>query len=295
MRHTLVVLALLAAACGGADVIAPPSSTAGVTTTVITALGGDFYPFQVAGDGFPHPDLEMRPTFVLERNGCWTAELGTDGPWLVAFPEGSTWSGDRVPVPSGLVVTDGLLAEARGGLVYGTESLSVPWAALADFCGLDRVAVMDSIDVAFDPDASSPSELVDLLRSAELTRSWDCGYGFTQSDQAGRVELVVMADTDPLPDAAKVTLPAAGWTASVTVGAHLMVQHCDDVAEAWEPDRIVGAAWPVVGGTLTFTEVPTTGGPVRAVLSGGMVETDDGVVELGDVELVNACWGCFAG
>ena len=94
----------------------------------------------------------------------------------------------------------------------------------------------------------------------------------------------------------EVTLPADGWTATVVVGAHLMVQHCDDVVEGWEPERFVGATWPIVGGTLAFTEVPADGsGPVRAALTGAMVETEDGVVTLPDIELVNACWGCFAG
>lgn len=295
MKHLIPALALLLAACGAADPASSPGTEAPATTTGGAAVGGDFFPIQAPGDPFPHPGLELRPTFVLEGNGCWTAELGTDGRWLVAFPEASTWGGDRITLPSGMVVTDGLLAEARGGLVYGTDGLSEPWAALAGFCGLDRIAVLDMIEAPFEPTAAAPGELADLLRSSDLTDPWACGYGFTQSDGAGRVELVVMAEADPLPEAGPVTLPADGWTAFVQVGAHLMVQHCDDAIEGWEPERILGATWPVVSGTLTFTEVPGDGGPVRAVLSGAVVETDDGMVELPDLELLNTCWGCFAG
>lgn len=284
MRHILPVLALVVAGCGGAP---------GVPTTE-AALGGDFYPFQSPGDGFPHPGLELRPTFELGQNGCWTVDLGFDGAWLVAFPEGSEWGGDLVTLPSGLVVTDGLVTEARGGLVYGTDGLSEPWAALADFCGLDRLAVLDSVEEAFDPGSATPADLAEVLRSSELTRAWACGYGFTQSDEAGRVELVVLRDDGLPPTIEEVVLPADGWTARVVVGAHLMVQHCDDAIEGWEPERIVGAEWPIVAGILTFTG-PADAGPVTAVLRGALVETADGVVELPDLDLRNDCWGCFAG
>lgn len=305
MKRSLTLVALLLASCGGAELADTPSTSPATPLSTPTTpstqfvpedAGGDFYPIQTESDSFGLSSDEMRATFSLASNGCWTASMGFDGDWLVAFPRGSAWGGDHIEVPSGLRVTDGLVAEARGGHIYGIDALAEPWRMLAEFCGMDRLVVFDSIEPAFDPGDETQAQLADRLRAAELTRSWNCGYGFTQSDGAGRVRIWVMvADPSEAPAFDDVTLPDPAWLGRVQVGAHLMANHCDDTFEGWEPEPVLGADWNVVAGTLTFTDVPAGDGPVGAVLSGAVVETDDGLVELPDLQLLNTCWGCFAG
>jgi hypothetical protein len=97
-----------------------------------------------------------------------------------------------------------------------------------------------------------------------------------------------------------VTLPDTAWTAEVLVGKHLFAQSCDDVIEFWEPEPIITASWPLSAGAfeLALPDTATVGcgaNDVATTLVGAIVETSGGPIELPDLALANASWGCFAG
>jgi hypothetical protein len=83
------------------------------------------------------------------------------------------------------------------------------------------------------------------------------------------------------------------------VGKDLFVQHCDDVVESSEPPVVVAGTWQIVAGSFDVTppadEAGCGGATVSSQLTGAVVATPLGRVELPTIELVNTAWGCFAG
>jgi hypothetical protein len=143
--------------------------------------------------------------------------------------------------------------------------------------------------------ASSPPD------PPELTVSYGCGFGFAIGDEQQRVGLVLTfldfeaatagdVDTD-------YVLPDPAWDADLTFGYDLFSNWCDDVIEPDEPEVVIQQSLPVTG-RLVIESLPEPGtcGPATGTLFGAEYTSEnDGTVSLGDIELTNDFWGCFAG
>ncbi len=304
-RFVLVTcLSIVVAACGTG-----PESTGSTvppeTTTTISNLGGDRLPVQIPEEDYGHFAGSLDGTLHLQTNGCWTVDLG-DGDRLVVFPADYTRAADGAAMvgPGGASFSEGVEVDAIGGIVPAEGFPGVPdgfWGNYFEFCASDatEVVVVDGMTPAFDVADLPTDELVALLDEADLSTSWGCGLGFTVSTPDQRVALWLFPTDQAAVPNPSVSLSDGAWQASVAVGKNLLVNHCDDVIEGWEPEAVFAAEWPVISGTLDFEppEEPSCGatGPVEASLTGIVVETPEGPIDLGDLTVVNEFYGCFAG
>ncbi len=276
------------------------------TTTTTSNVGGVRLPVQVANEDYGHFAASLTGALHLESNGCWTIDLG-DGPRLIVFPPGFTQDADDGSVmvsPDGSTFSDGMDVDATGGIVLIEGFPRVPdgyWGNYFGFCdqGATDVVLVDELTSAFDVAVLPADELVTTLQEADLSMSWGCGLGFTLSTPDQRVALYLYPTNFEATPQPPDSFPDEAWHASVVVGKNLMVNHCDDVQEGWEPEAVFAAEWSVISGTLEFDppESTTCGaiGPVEATLTGIVVETPEGPVDLGDLNVVNEYYGCFAG
>lgn len=137
----------------------------------------------------------------------------------------------------------------------------------------------------------------ELAEQAELTEFWPCGIGFAASNQEQTVALFVYSnDNEPDPP---VSFPSEAWDARLVLGEDLLANHCDDVIEEGEPVPLIEEEWVINGGTLEFDD-PGTGicgapGPVSGTFTGLTAENNANTVDIGDLEVVNSSYGCFAG
>lgn len=132
--------------------------------------------------------------------------------------------------------------------------------------------------------------------------AYGCGFGFWLGSPDQEVA-VRLAASDPLVAEGELpqeaTLPDDAWNATVLVGEDLYANWCDDVLEPDEPEPQVAEEWPITAGTITLDGSPP--GDVcpheaRATVTGLQATRSDGTtVDLGDRDLVNDAWGCFAG
>lgn len=297
-------LSIVVAACGAGQESTGSTGPAETTSTT-SNLGGDRLPVQIPDEDYGHFAGSVTGTLHLQSNGCWTVDLG-DGDRLIVFPPDYTLASDGAAMmsPGGASFGDGLDVDAIGGIVPADGFPGVRdsfWGNYFEFCDPDasEVVVVDEVTPAFDVAALPAEELVAMLEEAELTMSWGCGLGFILSTPDQRVALYISPnDYEAVPNP-PITFPDDAWRASVAVGKNLMVNHCDDVLEGWEPEAVFAAEWPVISATLKF-EPPKTAscggtGPVEADLTGVVVETPEGPVDLGDLTVFNEAYGCFAG
>jgi hypothetical protein len=147
-------------------------------------------------------------------------------------------------------------------------------------------------------DATPEAEQVDLAAMDE----YSCGYGFWLGSADQTVAVRFAADNvsvveGELPQQA--TLPNDAWDAMVLIGEELYANWCDDVLEPGEPEPTVNERWPISAGTITL-HAPASADvcPHEASATATGLEAtrpDGSTVELGERELVNDGWGCFAG
>jgi hypothetical protein len=78
------------------------------------------------------------------------------------------------------------------------------------------------------------------------------------------------------------------------VGRDLFATWCSDILVMGEPEPVVDETWALVDGVLSITDVGDENATMTAT---GLVAVDPRGArhELGDVVLVNAAWGMFAG
>jgi hypothetical protein len=266
--------------------------------------GGSGSPVRAAGELETSRPQRFGGTVALEPNGCWMIAINGQQR-LVAFPQGFDGSDPTAVVdPDGNTIVDGTELDVVGQII-GIDSIpggaDTRWGTLLAFCDPAgaELAVLDEAEPAFDPASLDDPRLTEMLRAADFTESWPCGYGFAVSTADQRVGVLLYAPSEPT-TARTVELPDADWTAEVIVGKNLFVQHCDDVVEQWEAEPVVAARWPLTSGTFVLTPpAGDTGGcgglSVSTDLTGAVARTPAGEVELPALSLVNAAWGCFAG
>lgn len=278
------------------------------TTTTLTNLGGDGRQVQNTGETYLHPGAQLSGTLVLEDNGCWKIAFAGESR-IVAFPRGFTMSDSGVAMiaPDGVEYGDGLAVDAVGGPSSVDGLPGVPdgyWDGLVSFCdpAAIEIVVLDEMKPAVDPSAMTETELIELVDTAVLSESWPCGLGFTLSTFDQRVVLYTEPTDLYVESTPPITFPNPAWSGRVVVGKNLLVNHCDDVVEYWEPEAVPAATWELTAGVLDF-EPPAevgfdacgTSDAVRAALAGALIQASDGPISLGDLTVVNEAYGCFAG
>lgn len=153
------------------------------------------------------------------------------------------------------------------------------------------------VEVEVGPVTDEPIE----IDAAALTDSYGCGYLFAAGNADQTLRLVVGWSAGDAPDLrSPVTFPSDRWTSTLDIGTDLFSNWCDDVMEANEPVPAVTESWEVVSGEMTISptdaDVNCRGATVSATLADVVVETPAGErVELGQLDLVNEFFGCFAG
>lgn len=133
----------------------------------------------------------------------------------------------------------------------------------------------------------------------ELSEVYGCGHGFYLGtpDQTAGLFLISQSGFGEEVPAGRHQLPSDAWVSELQFGADLFANWCDDVMEPGEPEPVTDEVWQV-SGTLDITSLPTPGecGPATGTLTGAVARNDIGdEIPLGDIELVNDSWGCFAG
>ena len=137
----------------------------------------------------------------------------------------------------------------------------------------------------------------DLAEQADLTEHWPCGIGFAASNSDQTVALFVYSNNnEPHPP---IRFPDSTWDARLVLGQDLLANHCDDVIEPGEPEPVIEEEWVINGGTLEFedpgTELCAAPGPVTGSFTALTGKNNAGTLEIGDLEVVNDSYGCFAG
>jgi len=144
--------------------------------------------------------------------------------------------------------------------------------------------------------AASLAPTSEQMSAEVFTTDYGCGWEFAIGDEQGNWRLTIAAAVQaPIP-AGHIDLEQADVVATVTFGADLFSNHCDDVIEAHEPAPRVVTEWPVVAGNF---EMPTydssVAGPLTIVLRGAIVQTESGTILLEPIEMGHDCYGCFPG
>jgi hypothetical protein len=149
---------------------------------------------------------------------------------------------------------------------------------------------------ACDATASNPPE------APQLTEEYGCSFGFYlgSDDQTAGLFITLSAfdigQSGDIPESSSLTSDV--WRAELQFGADLFANWCDDVLEPGEPEPEIAETWDL-SGTIEILELPEPGtcGPARALLAGVDAHSPDGdeVLALGDFDVENEFWGCFAG
>lgn len=149
-----------------------------------------------------------------------------------------------------------------------------------------------------DGTATPEAEQIDLAAMDE----YGCGFGFWLGSPGEEVAVRFAAANEVAAEGhmpQQATLPDDAWDATVLVGEDLYANWCDDVLEPGEPEPAVAERWPITAGTITLHGPATTDvcpHEARATVTGLEATRPDGTtVELGERELANDAWGCFAG
>ncbi len=269
---------------------------------------GGFGPQAAAAGEF---DLEWATVMVgsLEQDerGCWSlAQRGEQ--MFVVLPVGfaDDPSGIAVTAPDGGVIGTGTPVDVIGAPV-GVDALpggtDGRWGSALAFCAPDAASVVVASSLTadeFDPTALDGDALAALVAQAKFDDDWACGFGFATGTTDQRVGLYVEPTESGTPAAGPVTLPDQRFDVAVVVGEHLFANHCDDVAEWFEPDRVAAATYPVTAGTFDYRPPADADGcvtsePVTITLEGAVVTTPAGEIALPTITIDNDAYGCFAG
>lgn len=251
------------------------------------------------------PGTVMVGTAELAGNGCWYLSGDGESALLVA-PVGTelAMDGTGLTPASGVTITDGEPVDVVGGLVELTALPGGPdgrWGNYVSFCAPQYgfAVVAETLTPAFDPHDVDPDELLRGLDASVFELDFGCGYGFATGDAAGRWALRIDTTSPAPPPPGRVDLPDERFRVFVSTGAHLFANHCDDVAEWFEPAPVVAAEWAVVAGTFDYpatTDEGCGGGPsVTTTLVGATIDTSAGSLVLDPIAITNDAFGCFAG
>lgn len=303
----VMVVALIAVASCDAGESNRSGEPRGSTSTTSSNVGGEVEPVQRAGESYPHPAGSINGLIELQSSGCWTIDTG-DGPQIAIFPLGYelTYTDEWMLGPAGKAdISSGTTIDGIGGpaevgsLPGGSDGF---WGNYVSFCdpSASHVVVLDAVTVDPAAAAMTDDELTTAWEIAELTESWPCGLGFTLASSDQTVAVYLHPRDASLPITAPVTFPSERWEGYIVIGKDLLVNHCDDVVEPDEPQRIVEATWPLIAGTLDFVAPDFDGtcgssGEVEATLTGAVVQSPSGPMDVADLAIVNSAYGCFAG
>lgn len=145
------------------------------------------------------------------------------------------------------------------------------------------------------------SDAAPTVEPPELTEEFGCGFGFYVGDASQNNGLFVVYEDMSGAMAGDVAttsdLTSGVWTARLDRGSDVFANWCDDVLEPDEPTPAVDETWEVSGSIEVLT-LPEGGqcGPATARLTDLVAHNDEGeTFDLGDIDVTNEFWGCFAG
>lgn len=134
-----------------------------------------------------------------------------------------------------------------------------------------------------------------------LTEQYGCGFGFYLGSSDETAGLFVHFEDFEAAQAGQVPpsseLAGEAWRAQLQFGSDLFANWCDDVLEPDESTPEIDETWDVTG-TIDIIDLADPGGcgPATARLGDVEARSPDGeVATLGDFDVVNEFWGCFAG
>ena len=314
------VVALTAAGCGEESTVpaattgsVPPSFAPDQTTpdeTTPTSVVRD----DTGGFGPPAPapgEFVLTSTWQaagradVDERGCWWLTGNGDRGLLLAPPGTEVGTdGDTLVGVDGTVVADGTHVDIDGIILYGYDELpggeDGRWGNYVTFCGPGRPIVLaGTMTIPADPDVEAAAAVLATTAAALFDEDHGCGYGFATGSADERWALRIDATLSEVIEPGTITLPDDRFDVVVTTGRHLFANHCDDVAEWFEPDQAVHAAWPIVAGTFEHPGSDGTGdctqGAVTTTLVDGVIDVDGTPVALAPVTIENRSFGCFAG
>ncbi len=292
-------LAMVIAGCGNDTIVTAAPSEAPSNE------GGFGAPAASLGEFGRLSGIDMVGSARLESNGCWYLAGNGDAALLVA-PAGTQIGDDgrSLITGAGTVIEDGAAVDSTGGFVALDQIPGGPdgkWGNYASFCNptYGFVAVTETLDLAFDPTGVDPAALIGQLDASVFDTDFGCGYGFMTGAADERWSLIINVTSGTPPEAGVVVLPDDRFDVTVTAGAHLFANNCDDVMEWFEPVYTPAVDWNVTGGTFTYpggSEATCGSGlPVTITLVDATVDTGGDPIVLAPIDITNDHFGCFAG
>lgn len=302
----IVLLSLAAlAACGAGS--EPATERPSSPTEPGGDEGGVGPQAAVAGEFDFQGSTVMVGSLEQDERGCWSLAQHGERVFVV-LPVGfeDDPSGTAVTAPDGAVIGTGTPVDVIGAPI-GVDALpggaDGRWGNLLAFCAPDAASVVVASSLTadeFDPTELDDGALATLVGRAQFDEDWGCGFGFATATADQRVGLYIQPTGSGAPAPGRVTLPDERFDVTVVVGEHLFANHCDDVAEWFEPDRVVAATYPVTAGTFDYRPPADSdgcagSGPVTVILDGALVATPAGEIALPTITIDNDAYGCFAG
>ncbi len=306
-----VALLLVASACGDdttpamsatpIDQVIPTSSTPKSGT--VDNTGGYGAPAAQPGEFAPPGVVSaMVVDLMIDDRGCWYLSGNGSTALLVAPPATILGAeGDQLVTADGVTLHAGDRVDATGWFLDVSTLVSEPdsfWQSYTTFCDPQPgfAIVATTLNAAYDVAAADPEDLAGELAAVRFDIGHPCGLGFAAADSTERWSLRIDITTPQMPDDGPVSLPDDRFAVSVTTGAHLFANHCDDAVEWFEPTPETSAVWPVTSGSFDYPSGSgECAGPATITLQGAVVETVAGPVALEPIEITNAAFGCFAG
>ncbi len=299
----LVALAIVAGACGGASTQVGPAGPSDSTSSTTTNPPAD--------DDTPGARLtaararwaEAGPTSyrLTVQELCFCAETI----WVDTTVDGVVTSHEPGSPESvwnpGERTMEDLFAQVEGAIVDGYATLELEfdprtgglvrfWVDVDERTADEENGVLVSLERLDEP-VIDPTLLVD---------HYGCGYLFALGSPTEDLALQIMWRGGTAPNVSSaVQFPSDRWLGELRSGSDLFANWCDDVIEVDDPTPVVDRTWNLTAGTLTIGAIGEGGiclGSVSASLEDAVVEGASGeLLELGDLELVNDSFGCFAG
>ncbi len=135
---------------------------------------------------------------------------------------------------------------------------------------------------------------------ASLTDDYGCGYAFALGSAEQDLALVIVYAGGRSPELDPVTFPSPRWEGELWIGSDLFSNWCDDDIDVSDPVPAITETWTLTEGTMAIepvgADVECGPEPIRATVTGAVASSPSGqTLELGDVELINEAFGCFAG
>ena len=300
---TLAVFALASSACGS-----PTISTTATTTTTRPDVSDATPAERVATARLQWADHGLTSYRMITEEQCFCPITG----WTDTIVDGVNTShvatDDDPFFDPGERTMESLFDEIEAAIKSGYASLQLDLDSETGAVGYFWVDVDEMMAdeehgvrvVSLSPhDPTAPPV---QISSDGFKVDHPCGYGFAISNVEQTVGLTIsyVGSYSDEPDVSgPISVASDQWHAEVIVGLNLFSNWCNDVIDSSDPVPITTQRWPLTSGELIIDTSQSAGcgmGTLTGVLAGATIEpVGSGPITLGDINLTNTAWGCFAG